>query len=172
MSVQPIVYYPDERLTQSCDWVEDFESEEFKTLVEDLKETAAAHKAHGLAANQIGGKLRVFVVRDENEEYQIYANPVLELEGDLVRNHEGCLSFPGDTVLVERPEECTVTAKDENGVERMVCFDAVESVAVQHENDHLDGVLVVDRISRLAKRFFLKKVTKYQKRYLRRIPGK
>jgi len=165
MTVQAIFRYPNPALKELCLPVTDFESEEFSHLVTDLLETVKAHRAQGLAANQIGGKLRVFVSRVDDGDYKVYVNPELELEGDLVRNIEGCLSFPGATELVERPEECTVKAQDENGEEFTFYTDDVESVAIQHETDHLDGVLMVDRLSRLTKRFFLKKIARYNKKF-------
>ncbi len=162
MGIQQIVKYPDEALKVPCVPVTSFESKEFKALVQDLLDTAKAYRAQGLAANQIGGKLRVFVskVDDGTNDYKVFVNPVLQLEGDLVKNHEGCLSFPGVKVLVERPEECTVKAKDADGVEFGYYIDDIESVAIQHENDHLDGVTVIDRISGLTKRRFLTKLRK------------
>lgn len=167
--IRPIEYYPSNSLERVCVPVEDFKDEAFLALVADLKETARAHHSHGLASNQIGGTLRVFVIRGDDSEYTVYVNPEITLEGDKVRNHEGCLSFPGATAMVERPEECTIYAADEKGDMFKTYFDDVGSVAIQHEFDHLDGKTVLDRISRLTKRMFLKKVVKYQKKYLRRI---
>lgn len=166
MSIKPIKHYPSKHLKTVCNPVVDFEDEAFTTLLEDLRDTAKAHTAHGLAANQIGSDLRVFITKwDGDEEYKIFVNPTLELEGDLVPNHEGCLSFPGATLLVIRPEECTVVAQDEKGVEFTFSVDDVQSVALQHEYDHLDGKTVLDSVSRLVSRMFLKKVNKYKKRY-------
>jgi peptide deformylase len=170
MSVQKIVLYPDDALKVPCIPVVDFEDVEFKQLVEHLIDTAKAYRAQGLAANQIGGRYRVFVSRvDGQNEYKVYVNPELELEGDIVSNHEGCLSFPGATALVDRPEECTVTARDITGVEFIDNADDVASVAIQHETDHLDGILMTDKLGRVTKRMFLKKVNKYKRKYLRRI---
>lgn len=173
MTIKQILKYPNKDLTVKCTEVteEQFETEEFKQFLIDLKETAVQHKAEGLAAPQIGSSLRVFISKVE-DEYRVFVNPKLELEGDVVRNHEGCLSFPGVTFLIKRSEECTVTAKDENGNEFTYYTDGIESVAIQHETDHLDGILMVDRLSRLEKRMFLKKLNKYnkqRKRYVEQI---
>ncbi len=166
MTIQTIIKYPNSSLKEICVPVTDFDDEEFNTLVVDLLETAKVYKAQGLAANQIGGRFRVFVTRvDDKGAYKVFVNPELKLEGDIVPSKEGCLSFPGDTVLVERPEECTVTAKDVDGKEFTLFTDDVESVAIQHETDHLDGVLVTERISRFTKRYFLRKVKKHNKMY-------
>lgn len=170
MTALYILPFTDPALKKPCIPVEDFSSEEFKKVVADLKETAAKHHAHGLAANQVGYNLRVFVAMIEEGQYKVFVNPKLVLDGEMVRNYEGCLSFPtGMVLLVERPEECTVTAQDENGVEFTLYADDVNAVAIQHETDHLDGIRMLDRVSRLEQKMFLKKIEKFNKRYVRNI---
>ena len=167
MAVQGILIYPHPKLTEPCTPVEDFESDEFKALVMDLRDTAEQRGAQGLAAPQLGELKRVFVTKDSDSgEYKVFVNPTLELEGDRVRNREGCLSFPGLLELVERPEEVTITAKDEEGKEFTVYADDVESVAIQHEYDHLDGILFTQRVSPLVRRFMLKRLKKIKKKYI------
>lgn len=165
-----ILPFMDPALKKPCVPVTDFESAVFKKVVEDLRDTAVKNNAHGLAANQIGYDLRVFVAMVEEGQYKVFVNPKLVLDGDKVRNYEGCLSFPtGMVLLVERPEECTVTAQDENGVEFTLYADDVNAVAIQHEADHLDGIRMIDRVSRLEQKLFLKKIEKLNKKYVRNI---
>lgn len=164
MAVQRILIYPNTKLKQECEPVEDFESEEFKALVQDLKDTCTDREAQGLAAPQIGELKRVFVSRIDNE-VKVFVNPKLELDGDTVPNKEGCLSFPGLLEMVQRPEEVTVTAQDETGKEFTYFVDDIEAVAIQHEYDHLDGILFTDRVSRLQRRFMLKRLAKIKKKY-------
>lgn len=166
MTVREVLLYPDKRLREVSQEVTDFESEEFLQLCDDLKDTLLAKSAHGLAAIQIGEPYRVFIVqKPEPGEVTYFVNPrIVEYCEPLVSGREGCLSFPTVFENIERYEEVTVTAQDETGDEFTCSLDDLEAVAVQHEFDHLDGVLFVDKVSNLKKRFMLKKLNKYKKR--------
>lgn len=164
MAVKQVVTYPSKTLREVSTPIEDFESEEFKTLCEDLADTLHAHRAHGLAAIQIGVPKRVFIINGD-QGVQFFVNPEYVETDGTVKWREGCLSFPGIEETIDRHEEVTMKAHDENGREFTVCMDELEAVAVQHEFDHLDGVLFIDKVSRLKKRFMLKKLKKRQKRY-------
>jgi len=165
MSIQQVLLFPDKGLRVVSEPVTDFEDEEFKTLVEDLKQTAMAYRAHGLAAPQIGVNKRVFVTHTgEAGEVKVFVNPeILETHGKQKRN-EGCLSFPGVTELLERAEEVVVKAFDEKGEEFTLSCDDLDATAILHETDHLDGVLFIERMSRLKKRFVMKKLNKMKRR--------
>lgn len=161
--MKSVLLYPDERLRQVSKTVEDFDSEEFKNTCDELLETLEHYNAQGLAAIQIGTPLRVFVTRI-NAEAKFFVNPVLEdLEGEL-SFREGCLSFPGVEENIKRAEEVTVRAQDRTGEEFTLCLDALEGVAVQHEYDHLDGKLFIDRVSNIKKRFMKKSMKNFLKK--------
>jgi peptide deformylase len=104
----------------------------------------------GLAATQLGVMHRVLVYRVEQDgPLGVLVNPVIEWSGDEVDSlEEGCLSLPGVGVEVERPVEIRVTAVDEHGVPQQLEVSGLEARVIQHEVDHLDGVLILDRTSR------------------------
>src|SRR5688572_7178205 len=104
----------------------------------------------GLAATQLGVMHRVLVYRVEPEApLGVLVNPVVEWSGDEVETmEEGCLSLPGVGVEVERPVRVRVSAQDENGAQLVVEASGLEARVIQHEVDHLDGVLILDRTSR------------------------
>jgi len=143
------------------------EESELGKLVRDLIDTARINNAHGLAAPQIGVFKRVFVTKTDDQAFKVFINPVVTVEEGtpLSRNKEGCVSFPGVLQWVRRPEECSVTALGLDGLEFTVDFDELDAIAVQHENDHLDGILFIDHVSKLEKRYVLKKLIKIKKRY-------
>ena len=166
MTVLNIVTYPDEQLRTKSKLVTDFQSEEFGCLIEDMADTVTRHQAHGLAAIQIGVPLRVFCLNTSETGIQFFVNPEVEEEAcpPKIKFKEGCLSFPGVEEFVERREDISVTALDESGEEFTMDFYGLESVAIQHEVDHLDGVLFIDRVSPIKKRYLLKSYRKQQKR--------
>lgn len=161
MTIRKVLYYPDERLRQVAEPVEEI-TEEIKELIEDLKETCQAYRADGLAATQIGSNKRIFVT-NINGDLKVYVNPKLETEGEMVVNKEGCLSLPSVLEPISRPEEVTVTFLNEDGEEQVLNMVEYDAVAVQHENDHLDGKLMVDHMSRLQRKIALKKLQKFMK---------
>ncbi|MHC5114646.1 MAG: peptide deformylase [Planctomycetota bacterium] len=118
----------------------------------------------GLAGPQVGLSWRLFVThgRDADPEDMVYINPRLELaKGDLESQEEGCLSLPGITVQVRRPAVATITALDLDGNEFTRSAEGMLARIWQHENDHLDGVLILDRMSpmdRLANRKAIKEL--------------
>ena len=166
MAVKQVLIYPDERLRQVSEPVEDFEAQEFKDLVQDLKDTMEAYRAQGLAAIQIGVPKRVLVIRTSEGDVKVFSNPVTREALGFVKSKEGCLSFPSVMEIIERHEDVTVRAYDEHGKEFECSLDEIDAVAIQHELDHLDGVLFIDHVSRLTKRFMLKRLNKF-----RRIAG-
>jgi peptide deformylase len=108
----------------------------------------------GLAATQLGVMNRVFVYRDDPDaEIDVFVNPVLEWTSDeTVLGEEGCLSIPGVWVEVERPEQVRMRGFDGSGRERLVEAEGMEARVLQHELDHLDGVLMLDRIGKEQRR--------------------
>lgn len=161
MSVRDVRYLGDPVLREVCREVESVDAE-VRALVDDLIETMYAADGIGLAAPQIGVPLRVFVydVRDEDSDPGVLVNPrIVEMEGKQ-REVEGCLSIPGLDEVVERSERVVVEGLDRDGEEVRIEADGLLSRCLQHENDHLDGVLFIDRVSPLKRRMLLKKWSK------------
>ncbi len=165
MPVKRVLEYPHEALTQVCEPIEDFEDEDFQSLINDLRDTCEAYRGEGIAAPQIGVNKRVFVVGVDKSAFKVYVNPEIIDSDGKERNKEGCLSFPGIVEFVERAEDVTVKAQDEIGEEFTVSADGVEAIALQHEMDHLDGILFIERMSPLSKRYALRKLIKLRKRH-------
>ena len=159
MAVRPVRIYGDPVLRQKALPVETFD-DTLRSLVEDMRETMHAYRGIGLAANQIGVLQRVLVIdvplEGDRRADLALVNPVLSDRKGSMTDEEGCLSIPGLYDDVRRAETLHVEAQDVAG-ERLV-FDAEGYLArvMQHEVDHLDGVLFVDRLS-LLKRQFLRK---------------
>jgi peptide deformylase len=152
VALAQIRQYGDAVLRMRANEVESFDGD-LARLVERM--TSLMHEANGvgLAANQIGVLRRVLVMQpDEGEPYAL-VNPVLrELSGDVDVDDEGCLSLQGVTVPVERALRVTVVALDEHGNEVSRELEGLAARVVQHELDHLDGVLILDRTTDEARR--------------------
>jgi peptide deformylase len=155
MAVRPLKIYPDPALRQPCEKVEVFDSD-LGNLLDDLAQSMYAHKGLGLAAPQIGISARVAVVDVDQREGQPrlieLVNPVIiESCKEGYEYEEGCLSFPEESELVTRPARVTVRAMDRHGQSFEVTGSELLATAIQHEIDHLDGVLFIDHISRLKR---------------------
>jgi len=159
VSVRPVRIFGDPVLRERARDVRDFD-DTLRALVADLYETMAAYSGVGLAANQVGVAQRVFVVdvphEDGTRDRFAVVNPVLDQKRGKDMAEEGCLSMPGILEEVQRATSVRVRGFDENGqpLERVVT--GFLARAIQHETDHLDGVLFTDRLS-LLKRQFLKR---------------
>jgi peptide deformylase len=155
MAVRTILEYPDKRLTYEAQPVSSVD-DEVRRLVEDMAETMYAAPGVGLAAPQIGVGLRVFVIdiAGENEPSQLraYINPEIVEKRGVIAWEEGCLSFPGVHVEIERAERVKVRAQDAQGQWFELEAEGLLAIAIQHEYDHLDGKLMTDRISLLKRR--------------------
>jgi peptide deformylase len=128
-----------------------------RSLVADMRDTMKAYSGVGLAGNQVGVAQRVMVVdvpmaEDRHERYAM-VNPVIEARAGSQTGEEGCLSIPGIYDEVTRSELITVRALDENGEAFTLHAEGYLARAIQHEVDHLDGVLFVDRLSPLKRQF-------------------
>ena len=139
-------------------------TDEIRKLINDMAETMYAAPGVGLAAPQIGVLKRIFVIdiagEDEPSDLRAFINPeIVNKEGKQVWC-EGCLSFPGVSEDVERAAVVTVRAMDEDGKEFELTADDLLAVAIQHENDHLEGVLMVDHLGVLKKRIVHRKMLK------------
>ena len=159
MAVRPIRIYRDPVLRQQAAEVAAV-NEVVRRLIEDLRDTMHAYRGVGLAANQIGALERVLVVdvpvEGERRVELTLVNPVLSEPAETNVDEEGCLSIPGIYEEVRRAARVRVKALDERGVPVDMVVQGYLARAIQHEVDHLNGVLFVDRLS-VLKRQFLKK---------------
>lgn len=164
MAIRKILHYPDKRLRATGRPVTEF-GPELKSLVEDLAETMYAAPGVGLAAPQVGESIRLFIVdvaTDDNEpsDLWVFVNPeIVERTGTQVWE-EGCLSFPGIHEEIERGERVTVKARNTEGQAFEMEAEGLLAVAIQHENDHLDGKLMIDHLGMLRRRLVHRAMTK------------
>ena len=165
MPIQPILHYPHPVLKKLCHKVEAIDKA-IHSLIEDLIDTMQAGPGSvGVAAPQIGVTLRVCVVdvsasrngKDNNHGLLCMINPVIMGQSGAAIMREGCMSVPDYTGDVERATEITVRFQEPDGNEREVVASGFEAVAIQHEMDHLDGVLFLDRIVSLKTGLFRRK---------------
>ena len=167
MALRDILIVPDPRLKQECEEVAEV-NDEIRELLDDMLETMYAAPGIGLAAPQIGVMKRVVVmdVSDDKEKPQPLklVNPEIIWESeDTSVYQEGCLSIPAQYADVERPAEVGLRYLDENGKEHEIEADGLLATCIQHELDHLDGILFTDYLSALKRNMILKKVQKLQK---------
>lgn len=165
MAVQRILLYPNPILKRMCRTVERIDAEILQ-LVEDLVDTMEAGPGSvGVAAPQIGVSLRVCVVdvsnsrhgKDNNHGRLLMVNPEIVGRTGLAVMREGCMSVPDYTGDVERATEITLRFSEPDGTQREFVASGFEAVAIQHEMDHLDGLLFLDRISSLKTGLFRRK---------------
>lgn len=156
MSIQPIRLFGDPVLVTPATPVVDFDKE-LRTLVADLTETMIEAPGAGLAAPQIGVPLRVFVW-DIDEELGHLINPSLDLSDELQDGEEGCLSFP--SLSYETPRAMRAVAKGWNMYGEPVTIEGTELLArcLQHETDHLDGIVFIDRLSAENRKLAMKEI--------------
>ncbi|HMO02278.1 MAG TPA: peptide deformylase [Oligoflexia bacterium] len=150
-----IVIYPNPLLRQRALEIEQIDQEIFK-LAEDMLETMYAAPGVGLAGPQVGILKRIFVADPSNEKNNpmIFINPVVEFSKDKITGEEGCLSIPGYYEKVSRSATVFVRAKDINGKQFELTADGLLSTIIQHELDHLNGVLFPDHLSILKRSLF------------------
>jgi peptide deformylase len=156
MSIQPIRLFGDPVLVTPAAQVVDFDKE-LRTLVADLTDTMLEAPGVGLAAPQIGVGLRVFVW-DVDEALGHLINPTLDLSDELQDGEEGCLSFPA--LSYETPRSLRAVAKGFNMYGEPITVDGTELLArcLQHESDHLDGIVFIDRLSTEDRKLAMKEI--------------
>ena len=172
MAVLPIVEIPDPRLRLVSQPVETID-DATRTFVADMIDTMYAANGIGLAAIQVGVDQRILVIDLQSEEDEdgkpirephAYINPeILAVSEEVVSYNEGCLSIPEQYAEVERPATCRVRWQDETGAAHEETLDGLLATCMQHEIDHLNGVLFIDHISRLKRQMLLKKLDKQRK---------
>ena len=167
MAILKLYTYPDKILSQKCEPVAAV-TDEIRKLLDDMLETMYADKGVGLAAPQVGVLKRMIVVDDKVSEDgtpgpnpRFLINPeIIKKSEDMIWSNEGCLSVPGQCAEVERHHAVTVKYLDYDGNEQILDAEDYLAVILQHETDHLDGILYIDRISRLKRNMILKKLKK------------
>lgn len=142
MALLTIIQDPDPRLRQVSVAVEAI-TDEVRQLIVDMKETMLASKGAGLAAPQVGQLLRIFIVQ-RGERVVTFINPKIILRTGRQTDKEGCLSTGGFRLRKERAERVVVSAWNERGTEFKTDVSGFYARAIQHENDHLDGILLYD----------------------------
>ena len=166
MAVLEIKKYPDEVLRKKAKPVKEFD-DGLQRLINDMVETMYAAPGLGLAANQVGVLKQVAVIDVHTEEgdscLMVLVNPEIVLMEGENESEEGCLSIPDYTTIVKRAEKVRVKCLDRHGEPLEVEGEGLLAKALQHEIDHLNGVLFVDRIGRIRREFF-------RKRYAREHP--
>ena len=164
MAIRKILQEPDPILRQISQPVETVGIEE-QQLMDDMLQTMLDAPGIGLAAIQIGVPRRVIVLnisQEKNKKNPMYfVNPVIKNKSeDMSRYEEGCLSLKNVFVEVDRPSTCEVEYLDYNGEKRNLKCDGLLATCIQHEADHLNGVLMVDYLSKLKKTMIIKKLFK------------
>ena len=167
MTVLTLFEYSHPILKQKCEKVAAVD-DDMRKFLDDMLETMYATNGCGLAAPQVGVAKRVVVIDIAHEDEE--ANPIYMVNPEIVWAaeetkvcEEGCLSVPGMRADVERPDSVRVKYLDYNGKEQELLAEDFLAVAVQHELDHLEGVLYIDKISRLKRQMLLKKLEKSRK---------
>jgi peptide deformylase len=164
----PILVVPHPALRQRARAVTPGDAEEVRALLPRLLATMYRAPGIGLAAPQVGVGLRVAVIDlqqpDHRREPVALINPeVIERSTELATREEGCLSLPGQYAEVTRPAAVRVRYQDEDGARREITADGLLAACVQHEIDHLDGVLFVDHLSALKRNMILRRLAKEQR---------
>ena len=164
MSVKTILTEPNKLLRQvskSVDKVSDKERE----LMDDMLDTMYDAPGIGLAAIQIGVPKRIIVMdvsRDEDKKEPMYfVNPVIKNKNkEKAKYEEGCLSVPDQFAEIERPNACEIEYLDYHGKKQLLKADGLLATCIQHEMDHLEGILFIDYLSKLKKSMIIKKLSK------------
>lgn len=167
--ILPLVYYPDARLTTKSDPVEKVD-DSIRQLAADLFDTMYQEQGIGLAAVQVGVMKRVLVAdvewkgKDELGKQYVLINPeIIEPSEEINVYKEGCLSFPDQFADVERPKGVRVRYTDLQGSTQEETFDGLLATCIQHEIDHLDGIVFPDHVSRLKRDMMFKKAAKIKR---------
>ena len=164
MSVKNILTEPNKLLRQVSEPVDSVGDSE-KQLMDDMLETMYAAKGIGLAAIQIGVPKRIIVIDiskdDQKKEPRYFVNPVIKKKDPLKATYEeGCLSVPNQFAEINRPSKCEVEYLDYNGEKKILNAEGILATCIQHEMDHLEGILFIDYLSKLKKSMIIKKLSK------------
>ena len=164
MAVKTILTEPNKLLRQVSKQVEVIGKDEQK-LMDDMLETMYAANGIGLAAIQIGIPKRIIVMdigKDpEKKEPRYFVNPIIKNKNsEKTTYEEGCLSVPNQFAEIDRPSKCDVEYLDYNGEKQILNAEGLMATCIQHEMDHLEGILFIDYLSKLKKTIIVKKLSK------------
>jgi peptide deformylase len=164
MSVKTILTEPNKLLRQVSEPVDSVGDSE-KQLMDDMLDTMYAANGIGLAAIQIGVPKRIIVMdifrEDKKKEPRYFVNPVIIKKDSLEATYEeGCLSVPNQFAEINRPSKCEVEYLDYNGEKKILNAEGILATCIQHEMDHLEGILFIDYLSKLKKSMIIKKLSK------------
>ena len=160
MALMEVLRFPNPVLRKKCEKVETVD-EEIKKIVRDMAETMYAENGIGLAAPQVGISKRIFVV-DVDEELITVINPEISVSGEKEIMEEGCLCLPKVSVEIERLSNAQVKGLDIEGKEILIEAGDLLARALQHETDHLNGMLIIDHLSKVKRDMVVKKFRKLQ----------
>jgi peptide deformylase len=166
MAILEIMKYPEEVLKRKAEPVTCFDAA-LQRLVEDMIETMYAAPGIGIAAPQVGSSKRLAVIDLSSADVKfpllVLINPVIVSREGEIEFEEGCLSLPEYTAVIRRAEKVAVRAQDREGKDIEIEATDLLAIALQHEIDHLEGILLIDRISPIKREFFKKRYRKNQK---------
>ena len=172
MALRQILTEPNQTLREKSLPIETID-EDIKTLMDDMLETMYAAPGIGLAAIQVGVPKRVIVLDIDQKEGE--KNPIFFINPEIVEKsetnstyEEGCLSVPGQFAEIDRPAKCHIKYLDCNGQKQEIKAEGMLATCIQHEMDHLEGILFIDHLSKLKKTMIIKKLSK-QKKSIERI---
>ena len=168
MAIKPIITEPNKILRQKSKEVDSVGKEEQK-LMDDMLDTMYDANGIGLAAIQIGIPKRIIVMdiakNDEKRNPLFFVNPVIKNKNsELSTYEEGCLSVPNYFAEIDRPKKCDVEYLDYNGKKKILNAEGLLATCIQHEMDHLEGVLFIDYLSKLKKTMIIKKLSKQKEK--------
>jgi|TARA_B110001452_G_C15230792_1_gene426355 peptide deformylase len=172
MTIKKILIEPDPFLRNKSEKVDSVD-DSIRSLMNDMLETMYNAPGIGLAAIQIGVPKRVIVIdisKNEGEKQpQFFVNPEIVTNSDNNATYEeGCLSVPGQFAEIDRPDKCQIKYLDYHGKEKILKAEGLLATCIQHEMDHLEGILFIDYLSKLKKGMIIKKLSR-QKKSLERI---
>ena len=172
MALRQILIEPNEVLREKSLKVNQVDGD-LQKLMDDMLETMYAAPGIGLAAIQVGVPKRIIVLDIAQKEGQ--KNPMFFVNPEIINKsknnstyEEGCLSVPGQFAEIDRPDECFVKYLDYNGQPKEIKAEGMLATCIQHEMDHLEGILFIDYLSKLKKTMIIKKLSK-QKKAIERI---
>ena len=178
MAIRKILTEPNKILREKSLRVENVD-QDIQSLMDDMLETLYAAPGIGLAAIQVGVAKRVIVMdisRNRDEDKEPKKNPMYFVNPEIVWKsedkftyEEGCLSVPNQFAEIDRPKQCHVRHLDYNGQPQELKADGLLSTCIQHEIDHLEGILFIDYLSKLKKEMIIKKLSKQTKESVERI---
>ena len=171
MTIRKILTEPDPFLRQKSHDVDKVD-DDVRKLMNDMLDTMYAAPGIGLAAIQVGVPKNIVVIdlsKEEEKKPLYFINPKIILKSSNKTTYEeGCLSVPGQFAEIDRPDQCHVNYLDYNGKKQELKAEGLLATCIQHEMDHLEGILFIDYLSKLKKSFIVKKLSK-QKKSLERI---